>query len=366
MRFVESVPMLKIVMLLVACLPSDSISAQAPSPGHWELEFSVLDADLSPDDQLVAVTTGSPEHPKHGEAVSESAALWDYRQNRKVAEAHVGSFSSGAQPGPVRFTSDGALLVAADARTIHVFDPTTLKLLRDIEPPLTTEFLIREIETSPISHVAVIAVDESFHGWLFVYDLDTGREVAQRLRTVGVTSISWKPDGTEFAVAMSWGGVDVFRFGSRGQVAATLRGRDLMSVAFSNDRLYGVQTSVRKGSVFNRHLGIDVFDSQGRHKKKLFLPRKDIHDSVAYSNGKLLADTGTVKARFDALDMQTFAGASDAQITVWNSDTRSVIYTSDSLKIRPSSHRSFVEMRLSRTGKMAIVVDRYVRLFQLP
>jgi hypothetical protein len=229
---------------------------------------------------------------------------------------------------------------------------------------------IDKIETSPVSHIALVAADDGVRGELLAYNLDDGRELLRRTDITRITSIAWKPDGAQFALAMpmpcsSTGDVEVFSFGS-GTEVTKLHGLNLKSVAFANDKLYAVKTSGCKGSLFNRHLGMDVFDSNGKHKKKIVLAGKDIHDSVSYANGKLLADTGTVSAHFDALDMATFSRAVAVQVTVWNRNARSVAYTSEPINLHEGAYFRDAILRLSRTGRMALVIHRYVTVFQLP
>jgi len=336
-----------VAVLLAACLPFDCASAQPASTPLWELAISAVDADISPDDQLLAITTRSPDFPKHGQPVNESVAIWDYKQHKEIAKAAIGSSLIGlwSQSSPVRFTYDGALLVAADRQSIHVSDAATLKPLRRIEPPFSGGLRIQKIETSPVSRVALVTADNNgVHGELLAYNLDDGRELLRRTDMPRATSIARKPDGTQFAVAMplpcsSSGDVEVFSFPSSAQVM-TLHGRDLESVAFGTDRLYAVQTSFCKGSVFNRHLGMKVFDTHWKHKKRIVLAHEDIHDSVSYANGEVLADTGTVRTQFDAMDMTAFSGAVAAQVSVWNSDASSIIYTSDPVYAQQRWRRS--------------------------
>jgi dipeptidyl aminopeptidase/acylaminoacyl peptidase len=362
-----------VTLSLAASLPFHSLFPQTLTIAHWELQTPVLDADISPDDRLLAITTQSPDRPKSGETLEKSIAVWDYHENKQIARAVLGTYSGTlwAESDPVRFTYDGALLVVADGQSIDVFDAARLKLLRRIDVPLSGTFRIHIIETSPLSRVALVAADNNgLGGEFFAYDLDDGRELLRRKDMTRITSIAWQPDGTEFALAMplpcsSAGDIEVDTVGSWAQVAK-LHGRNLESVAFANDKLYAVQTSFCKGSVFNRHLAMQVFDFNGKHTKTVLLANKDIHDSVSYSSGKVLADTGTVRTQFDALDMTTASAAVAAQITVWNRDARSLIYTSEPINIHAGSHFSYAILRLSRTGKMAIMVDRYVHLFQLP
>ena len=153
--------------LLAACVPLNCRAAQTSSDQSWELGITVLDADLSPDDQFVAVTRELPQNPKRGDSVDEWVELWEFRKDRQVAKAHMATSTAGwsARTGPVRFTSDGKFVVAACATAIVVFDAGTLNLVRTIEL-----VGIRRLEISPVSHTAVVASGHE----LFAVDLDNG------------------------------------------------------------------------------------------------------------------------------------------------------------------------------------------------
>jgi len=86
------------------------------------------------------------------------------------------------------------------------------------------------------------------------------------------------------------GDVDLFRFGVWSHPASSIHGKHLMAVALSNDNIYGVQSSFfTKSAVFRISLKIEVFDIKGNPKKPISLSHKDIHDSISYGNGRLLA-----------------------------------------------------------------------------
>lgn len=349
--------------------------AEALTANHWELQVSALDADLSPDDRLVAITTQTPEKPEHGATDDNWVTLWNYVQKNEIAQARVSSASAGmrAEPCPVRFTSDGLFLVVGSGQKLDVLDATTLKFIREIQVPISPEYLIREIETSPVSHIAILVADKAgIYGALFAYDLDhgRGRELMGEVTGSAVTSLAWKPDGAQFAAAMPqpcsrWGDVEVFSSASWTPVLKWSEA-NVESLAFSDKKLYAVQMSFCKGVVFPRHLGIHVFDTQTKHKDKIFLPHTDIHDFVSYSNGRLLADTGTVRTNFDWLDMTSYLAEVGTHLTVWNTATGSVVYSSDLLELHGGLVYPSGRIPISRTGKMAIVLDAFVGLFQLP
>ncbi len=362
------------VSLFSALLPG-----QTASINRWELALNASDADLSPDDRTLAVTLESPNAPhRRGDEIVESLELWNYRERTKTASTVVAAyrFAGGHPAYPVRFTADGSLLVAADATRLHLVTADTLKAVRVIEPVLPADFAISTIETSPVGHVAIIAADRGgIYGLLFAYDLDTGRLLLEWKPPAAVRSISWRPDGTQFAVAAPHPctniGNNVHVFGTEPWTHLhTLTARNAQSLAFSNTRLYSVQPSFCRGALLNHHLGMEVFDTSRWHRvKTVFLRNKDIHDSVSFSNGRLLADTGAVTTQFDLLDFTSFLGQANLQFTIWEGDAQSVVFTSGAISparpARPYWPRGS-RLRLSRTGKMVLLGPQQPQVFQLP
>jgi hypothetical protein len=133
---------------------------------------------------------------------------------------------------------------------------------------------------------------------LFAYDLDTGRLPFQWKSPHWVSSISWKQDGTLFAVATPFlctrfrDTVHVFRTNPWLHLQM-LTARNPVFLAFSGDHLCLIESSFCKGSAFDRHLGLEAFAIRGwERRSKLYLPHEDIHGSVSFANGRLLANTG--------------------------------------------------------------------------
>lgn len=364
-----------IVPLATVLLQFVPVVGQVPETNHWELGVITTDADLSPDDHLIAVTSEFPTAPQEAAQIVESLEVWDYRQHNKVAAARLATYV-WAEKGknPVRFTADGLLLAAADSAKVHVFETASLRSRRLIEPPLPQDFRISALETSPIGHVSIIVTrrERIRTCMLFAYDLDTGDLLFEwkPLSWVCPTSVAWKPDGTQFAVAATDPSIKsdrlhIFSTNPWAHVR-TLKGEVPPILAFSNDHVYAVGGSLfGKGSVFKRHLGMTVFEAhEWKRQKKIFLPDKDVHDSVSFANGRLLADIGTVKTDYDWSDMVGYAFATNAKITIWEGEAHSIIFTSPPLALttRPRS----VPLRLSRTGRMVLFNPQNPQVFQIP
>ena len=117
--------------------------------------------------------------------------------------------------------------------------------------------------------------------------------------------------------------------------------------------------------MFNRHLGLEVFDIHGwKRRRAIFLPHGDIHGSVSFANGRLMANTGVVSTEYDWLDGVTLAHDASLQFTVWEGDPPSVWFTSP-IKV-VSRHGIEDQMRLSRTGKMILIDPEHPQVFQIP
>lgn len=344
---------------------------QGTETRHWKLELAATDADLSPDDRLLAVTLESAAAPqKVREPKVESVQVWDYKRNVEIGTTQFAKYPNiNPTPNRVRFTADGMLLVASDPTKLHVLDAATLKLLRVIEPPLGPDFVIFHVETAPSGHIALLGATHYVVGTLFAYDLDSGTLLFQSELPYGISSIAWKEDGTQFAVATPFfcararDTVRVFSTNPWSHLR-TLSARHPTSLAFSKGRLFFVESGLCKGSMFDRHLGLQSFDLHSwRRQKALLLKDRDVHDSVSSANGRLLANTGKLITTHDWLDATTSGRTVDAQFTVWKAETLSIEFTSPSWPPRRLPPPRF---RLSRDGKMVLVDQRNPEVFQLP
>jgi WD40 repeat protein len=346
---------------------------QGSESNHWDLGLATTGADISPDDRLLAVTLESPSAPqKAREQIVEFLEVWDYRQHTKISSTQLATYVNiKPTPNAVRFSADGLLLTASDPTRLHVLEAATLKSIRLIEPPLEDGFRIFAVETSPIGHLVIIAANHYTSGVLFAYDLDTGRLLFQWKSPHGVSSISWKQDGTLFAAATPFlctryrDTVHIFST-NPWQHLQMLTARNPVSLAFSGEHLYLVESSSCKGSAFDRHLGLEAFAIRGwKRSKTLYLPHEDIHSFVSFANGRLLANTGEVRTEHDWLDGTTTGINVNVQFTIWKGDTSSVEFTSPPLAV--PAHRVLLKsgLRLSRTGKMVLLYPQ-PQVFQIP
>jgi hypothetical protein len=362
-----------ILSLVAATLQIAFAFGQGSDIKHWELGEATTDADLSPDDRLLAVAVESPPAPqKSREPIVESIQVWDYQQNIKISSKQLASYLNiKPTPNVVRFTADGLLLVATEPTKLYVLEAATLKSIRVIEPPLNWDVRIAAMETGPIGHVAIVGT--SGNPMLFAYDLDTGHALFQSSLPHAVSSIAWKQDGTQVAVATPFpctrfrDTVHVFSTNPWRQLR-TLMARNSSSLTFSENHLYVVQTSLCKGSVSNHHLGMQAFDLHTWGREQILLPHKDIHGSVSYAGGILLANTGAIKTKFDWLDAVTSAADADVEFTIWEDDARSVRFKSTPFAVPVGSQVGIrdVQLRLSRTGKMILFNPRNPQVFRVP
>jgi hypothetical protein len=344
---------------------------QVSGSNHWDLDLPASDVDISPDDRLLAITLESPSAPQRRQ-IEESLEVWDYRQHAKISSTQLATYINiKPTPNTVRFSADGLLLVASDPTRLHVFEAATLKSIRLIEPPLEDGFRIFAVETSPIGHLVIVAANYYTSGVLFAYDLDTGRLLFQWKSLHGVSSISWKQDGSLFAVATPFlctryrDTVHVFST-NPWQHLQMLTARNPVSLAFSGEHLYLVESSWCKGSAFDRHLGLEAFAVRGwKRSKTLYLPHEDIHSSVSFANGRLLANTGEVRTEHDWLDATTSGINVSVRFTIWKGDTSSVEFTSPPLAVPPRRALLKSGLRLSRTGKMVLLYPQ-PQIFQIP
>ena len=202
---------------------------------------------------------------------------------------------------------------------------------------------------------------------LFAYDLDTGDLLltGSPRSWVCPISIAWKPDGTQIAATATDPSIKAARLhiSSTNPWAhvRTLKGEIPGPIAFSNGHLYAVEGADSKSSLFKSHLDIAVFNTHGwKRQKAISLPHKDIHDSVSFANGRLLADTGTVKTDFDWLDGVSTRSLLVRRFTIWEGEARTIIFTSTPL---PTKRPSGIHMRLSRTEEWFCSILKKPQIF---
>jgi len=244
-----------VLFFFIAALCTGLFAQKVPlETNHWDLGVITTDADLSPDDRLIAITSELPTAPQEAAQIVESLEVWDYRQPQKITSSQLATYVWAKKgKNPVRFTADGLLLAAADSTKVHVFEAASLRVARLIEPPLPQDFLITALEPSPIGHVSIIVTrrERIRACMLFAYNLDTGDLLFDWMPADWVcpTSIAWKPDGTQFAVAATDPAIKDCRL----HIFSTnpwahlrvLKGQIPPLLAFSNDHVYVVGVRVQ-------------------------------------------------------------------------------------------------------------------------
>jgi hypothetical protein len=165
-------------------------------------------------------------------------------------------------PDPYAFLATDPFLLSLTWATVRVLEASTLKPLRMIRTAVDPDWEIDSIETSPVGHLEIITSGGHERSHVFVYDLDAGSLLLRWDPPPNTSrSLSWRPDGTRFAIAVSRpcghvGEVDIFATSSWSQIK-TLKTKNSDSLAFSNERLYAVQSGSCKGLFAGRQLGID-------------------------------------------------------------------------------------------------------------
>ena len=337
---------------------------------------------ITPDDRLLAVTVESPstlQRPR--EPIVESVEVWDYRQKIKIGNRRLATYPNiMPTSNTVRFTADGLFLIASEPTKVHVLDAATLNSLRVIEPPLDQGFRINKLETSPSGHVAIVAANGFPNSAvLFAYDLDSGRLLFQWKSPHQVTSVSWKLDGTEFAVAApfpcTWFRDTLHVFSVNPWLHQTLKARNPTSVAFSEDRLYFVESGFCKGSMFDRHLGLESFDINGWHRlQTVLLPNRDIH-SFGHSRERQTVWVREKMPDSARLVRRHYMGRGTGwhlQFTTWEGDARSIIFSSvpvagrtfdgDTARLESNGENSSVKSPESSGFPSSLIPRRLLRL----
>ncbi len=352
-----------------------SAFGQSPAIRNWDLRVAATDADFSIDDRFLAVTVETTNTPADGHSyATESVQIWDYRDNRKISGAELATYlKAGPTPNCVRYTADGKMLVSSDPTRLYVLDPSSLKLLRVINPELSTDFRIFHIETAPTGHVVLIAANRVERGILVAYDLDSGRLLFKWKSPRRINSVDWNSDGTRFAVAAPLlctrirDTLEVFGTNPWSHLR-TLTARNPASLAFSQGRLFWVESGYCKGSLIHRQLGLESFDTRTWDRQKaVFLRERDIHDSISFANSRLVADTGKLELKHDWLDGTSWGDAVSIQFTLWAGEPASVEFTSPSWPIPLQPPPAMSQLRLSRTGKMVVLIhNRSPRVMEIP
>jgi hypothetical protein len=375
----------------------------------YPLNADPSSADISPDERLVATLatrsdrTDNPANTK----VVETAQLWNFRQNQPVAEvvlldglvdkAHL--YETGLGPGFTRFTSDGQLVVICIGRLLYVLSGDRLVQLRKIvldAPPDWTgtykhklvdrTFVDRSkvgtLEVSPRDHrVAVLWTGGEF-AEADIYDLDSGMRLADwPIRSAGryvPVSLHWGADSRDLVIgvpntmpcARPGSQPDLFVVdASSGTRRMALRtGLLVGDVAVTDDRAWVVDNDclgvfvnhAPKMAVFDLHSGEKLRELSGRGSGVRFSV------SAARNGNRVAAFTGRLRNDFDWIDMQPGGVTVDQTVSVWDTSTYEVVFTSQNLpaaRSMPHSAGVASNVVISARGRFFLYGDN---VYELP
>jgi WD40 repeat protein len=359
--------------------------AERPLPQR-ELKAYVLhenpnSADISPDDSLVVTELSRREptnEPSTGK-VSDLVQLWDFRNDRLVAE-NILRVKTREKREPltywrseyVRYSADGKIVIAYLDRFLYILRADDLQEIRRIPiagPPAESRTFkgkhgvhsfaidseVTSLELSPArSEVVVVWVIGLSSSWIDVVDFDSAKQIIWNTRDHGLGSmnpkaVSWTSDGEHLVVAVP----NVFPCG-RPSDAPDVFVVDPTSGALENKLSTGLlvgDIAVRAdgrlfavdhgcvGVFVNHDPKLRVFDlPTGKKIKELSGRGTGVRYAASASrNGnRVAAYTGIVKPEFDWGDMVPFDKHIDATFSVWNLSNYELLFTSQNLTERTS------------------------------
>lgn len=380
--------------------------AERPLPQR-ELKSYVLhgnpnSADISPDDSFVVTELGRREatnDPSTGK-VSDLVQLWDFRNDRLVAENILRvKIRDRREPLTywsseyVRYSADGKIVIAYLDRFLYVLHADDLQEIGQISmagPPadprtykgkhgvhsFVIDSEVTSLELSPTRReVVVVWVRGLSNSWIDVVDLVSAKQTVWDTRERGLGSInpravSWTSDGEHLVVAVPnvfpcarpLGTPDVFVVDPiSGAIESKLSTGLLVgdTAVTADGRLFAVDHDC-VGVFVNHNPKMRVFDLRtGKKVKELSGRATGVRyaASASQNGSRVAAYTGIVKAGFDWGDMVPFNKHIDATFSVWNLSNYEMLVTSQSLAERTSGRFRVVgqiPLRMSPEGGLVL------------
>ena len=400
-------------MLLVPIALCSGLAAE-DAPAQRELKIyslhgNPISADISPDERLVAIllSRSEPTDDPSNIRSTDSIQLWDFRQDRLIAEKTIQEQVRTKREAPhqneyVRYSADGQLVVVYFDHCLYVLRRTDLQEIRRIPligpPNLTRSFTTKTgphtiidrsdaaaLELSPGGQFAAILwVRGLSDAWVDLVQLNSAKEAVWNTKERGVgwarpRAITWSADGQRLVLAVPNGWAcgnpgnepDVFAVEPAsgtitrklttgllvGDIAVTPDGRVL---AVDDDCVGVFRNHDPKLRVFDLYTGKKVKELSGRGGGVRY------EVSAARTGDRAVADTGIVKARFDWGDMVPFDFYVDSTFSVWNIKTYERVATSQNLANGERRHfnaREQMRLRMSPNGGFVL---KGANIYELP
>jgi hypothetical protein len=404
-----------IALLLSLATPSARAAESGPPQRQlkaYPLHGNPNSAEISPDETRVATEItrlGSSNDPSNNKAV-ELAQLWDFREDRLVAEVplQVATDQAHLRRGPsdvrfTRFTGDGKLVVFYLDHVLHVLSGKDLSELSQIRidgpPGLNRSFKAKSgvqswvekprveiLEVSPAEHrIAAAWIRGLDFARVEVYDLDSGKQLGgwnTRERGLGVLrpkALQWDTDGQRLVVAVpntfpclspdnqpDLFVVDALSGSVRMKLTTGLLVGDISVTP--DERVWAVDYDCL--GVFKNHAPkMKVFDLRtGKRLKELSGRGSGVRYAVSASrNGnRVAAYTGKMRVHFDWGDMVPSDVFIDRTFSLWNLNNYEGIVTSQDLTLPLKQHvngRRSLVLRLSERGGFVLFEDT---IYEIP
>jgi WD40 repeat protein len=380
--------------------------AEGPLPQR-ELKAYVLhenpnSADISPDESFVIaeLSRREPTNDPSAEKVSDLVQLWDFRNDKLVAE-NILRVNIIQKRKPltylrseyVRYSADGKIVIVYLDRFLYVLRADDMQEIRRISitgptaeartykgkhgtHAFSIDSEVTSLELSPTQReVVVVWARGSSNSWIDVVDFDSAKQTVWDTRERGLGSmnpkaVGWTSDGGHLVVAVPnvfpcrrpLDAPDVFVVDPVsgtienklstgllvGDIAVTADGRlfavdyDCVGVFVDHDP---------KLTVFDLHTGKKVKELSGRGTGVRYAA------SASRNSNRLAAYTSIVKAGFDWGDMVPFDKDIDATFSVWNLSNYEVLVTSQNLPERTSGRfrvAGQIPLRMSPKGGFVV------------
>ena len=394
------------LVALVSLVPASNCAAPPPGVKRFLLSEKVNSADISPDENTVAAErTIETKSPDGDTTFQDIVELWNFHsgtiaarttlRRTKATPSQREDLTPFVNPTFIRFSNDGALLVAYLDKSITLFGATDLSLIGAISLSvpdskthsfktksgiyITTERpRVQAMEVSPSAPlVAILWVRGLFWGRLDVYDISSRQLVDQ-----WVLPQSWVTFDRDHGLAWDTGLPRVFVAAPNASpCGSALNTPDVFSadvqtgefsfkistglivgdVAITHDNQLAAVDRNCVGILKNHHPSMKVFAlDTGKPVRKVKADTGVRYAvSVASRANRIVAWTSDVRCAFDAGDMVCDDKLVKAMFTVWRLPDFEAIAEQE---VSPPTGRG---LKISAHGHFVLTYGNTVEVFQL-